>query len=67
MKIGPELHRCEICGNSDMAPDIAPYLLVEGKGHVWLHPACKMAAVTARNAKQGPLKFPEAHEVNDGQ
>jgi len=62
-RTGPDLQTCAICNQSGYAPELVPYLKVEGKGHIWAHPMCKWATMEAKRAKDG---IPERHEHGDG-
>lgn len=64
--MSPELHTCPICNQQGYAPEVVPYVLMQGKGHVWCHPQCRYALQQAKNAQAGPL-FPVEHENGDGQ
>lgn len=68
MKTGPEPHRCTICGNEDLVPDIMPYCTggdIKKPVHSWAHPACVFSVMEAKRKEQGPL-FPYQHEHADG-
>lgn len=57
--------KCHVCGNTDYAPEVMPYL---GKaGHVWMHPLCCRLVYEAHRKPIPEMEFPNAGGLGEGE